>query len=113
MKAIASRPGAASLKWAHPDELQAHIEQRAQERYGTDIPRARAVGVPGSWGPELPLESSSLARISTIRYPAIFAPTQEAILVAGSLVQLGDEDVQLASADILPKWSPSLLLFAG
>ncbi|CAE7673569.1 unnamed protein product [Symbiodinium sp. CCMP2592] len=42
LKAIASRPGAASLKWVQPDELQAHIEQRAQERFGADISRAKA-----------------------------------------------------------------------
>ncbi|CAE7325636.1 unnamed protein product [Symbiodinium sp. CCMP2456] len=40
------------------------------------------------------------ARVTNIRYPAVFTPTDEAVLVAGSLVQLGDDDVQLASADI-------------
>ena len=46
------------------------------------------------------LPSSSASRISAVRYPAVFAPTQEAILVSGSLVQLGDEEVQLCATDI-------------
>ena len=40
------------------------------------------------------------ARVTSIRCPAVFAPTEEAVLVAGSLLQLGDDDVQLTSASI-------------
>ena len=39
-------------------------------------------------------------RASALRYPAVFGPTQEAILVSGSLIQLGDEEVQLCATDI-------------
>ncbi|CAE7726054.1 Pol, partial [Symbiodinium sp. KB8] len=46
------------------------------------------------------LPDPSAPRTSAVRYPAVFAPTQEAILVSGSLVQLGDEEVQLCATDI-------------
>ena len=170
LKAAASRPGAL-FKWVQPEELQAHIEQRAQTRFGTDVARPRAKKqrqarplvtaplhvdpqslqlAPGSFvaksgsplgqlsfsevqacatgvcfcstsqvkpflteaknlsvdalalvtTAELAADFIGLARVSSLRFPVIFAPTQEAILVSGSLVQLGDEDVQLAVADI-------------
>ncbi|CAE7028137.1 unnamed protein product [Symbiodinium sp. CCMP2592] len=170
LKAAGSKPGAL-FKWVQPEELAAHIEQRAQEKFGTEVPRAKAkkqkaarkpVHAPlhedpsqlqlspasfasSSGAPlgqlqfeevqsqatgicfasleqvapflrsstnlsvdalalvttsEIALESAGLARVSSVRYPAIFAPTQEAILVSGSLVQLGDEDVQIAATDI-------------
>ncbi|CAE7246184.1 unnamed protein product [Symbiodinium necroappetens] len=49
---------------------------------------------------EIPAEQAGTARLSSIRYPAVFTPTDEAVLVAGSLLQLGDDDVQLAAANI-------------
>ena len=45
---------------------------------------------------ELAPEACGRARVSSLRYPAVFTPTQEAVLVAGSMIQLGDETVQLA-----------------
>ncbi|CAE7270136.1 aquIMA [Symbiodinium sp. CCMP2592] len=47
----------------------------------------------------LPAESCAGAPISNIRFPAVFSPTQEAVLLSGSMLQLGDEQVQLSSAD--------------
>ena len=48
---------------------------------------------------ELQVEAGRPARVSTVRFPAIYAPTAEAVLVLGSLVQLGDVEVQLAPSD--------------
>ena len=50
---------------------------------------------------ELPPEACGKARVSFVRYPAVFAPTKEAVLVSGSLVQLGDDTVQLALDDVV------------
>ncbi|CAE7238032.1 aquIMA [Symbiodinium sp. KB8] len=47
----------------------------------------------------LPIEACVGAPVSTIRFPAVYAPTQEAVLISGTLLQLGDENVQLASGD--------------
>ena len=170
LKAAASRPGT-PFKWVQPDELQAHIEQKAQTRFGTEVkqPRvkkqraSRALTAaplhvdpdslllsPGSFisksgnplgqlsfaevqacatgvcfcsvGQAMPflaaaknLSVDALALVTTaevdanshghanttsLRFPALYAPTQEAILVTGTLIQLGDEEVQLAVADI-------------
>ena len=177
LKVAGSKPGVA-FKWVQPEELRAHVEQRAQERFGTEVPKARTKKqlrakrpfpaplqvdplqlqlAPGSFSsksgsplgqltyPEVQsqatgvcfatlaqaapfLESASnvsvdalalvtttevapeqagLARVSSLRFPAIFSPTQEAILVSGSLVQLGDEDVQLSATDIADVEHPS------
>ena len=38
--------------------------------------------------------------ISTVRYPAIYTPTTEGIILTGSLLQLGDEEVHLSQEDI-------------
>ncbi|CAE7221657.1 Pol, partial [Symbiodinium necroappetens] len=46
------------------------------------------------------LPDSLALQVSSVRYPAVFTPTQEAILVSGSLIQLGDEEVQLCATDI-------------
>ena len=170
LKAAGSKPGV-SFKWVQPDELQAHVEKRAQERFGTDIPRAREKKqrtgkrvqqaplhidpqmlqlAPGSFvsktgsplgqlsyqevkaqatgicfvslaqaapflselrnlsvdalalvtTAEVAPEAAGMARVSSLRFPVIFSPTQEAILISGSLVQLGDEEVHLAAKDI-------------
>ena len=46
---------------------------------------------------ELPPEACGKGKVS---YPAVFAPTKEAVLMSGSLVQLGDDTVQLALDDV-------------
>ena len=46
---------------------------------------------------ELPQDTWGSARI---RFPAVYVPTQEAVLIAGSLLQLGDSDVQVAVAEM-------------
>lgn len=170
LKTCASKPHC-MFKWVHSDELQAHVERRAQAKFGTEIPKARAKKSkvakrpiqaplhidpaqlrlsPGSFTAtsgaplgqlsfeevqaqatgicfcsveqalpfaahgrnlsvdplvlvttaEIPEEQAGKARLTPVRYPAIFTPTQEAVLVTGTLVQLGDDSVQLASADI-------------
>ncbi|CAE7925081.1 RTase, partial [Symbiodinium necroappetens] len=170
LKAAASRPGT-PFKWVQPDELQAHIELKAQTKFGTEVrqPRAkkqrasRSLAVaplhidptqlmlsPGSFvsksgsplgqisfaevqacatgicfctstqatpfleaaknlsvdalalvtTSEIEAHSYGLANASPLRFPALYAPTQEAILVTGTLIQLGDEEVQLSVADI-------------
>ena len=48
----------------------------------------------------LPQEMTGSSPISAIRYPALYTPTGEAVLVSGSMVQLGDESVQLTPAPI-------------
>ena len=169
LKVCASRPQS-MFKWVHSDELQAHVEQRAQTKFGTEVPRAKAKKSkvikrptqaplhidpaqlrlsPGSFvatsgaplcqlsfeevkaqatgicfctvaqalpfvaharnlsadplalvtTAEVPEERAGAARLP-VRYPAVFTPTQEAVLVTGTLVQLGDDNVQLASANI-------------
>ena len=169
LKAAGSRPGSL-FKWVQPEELQQHIERKAQTRFGTEVPRPRtkkhkpskpAISAPLHIDPlQLQLSPGSFvskagaplgqlsfedvgaqatgvcfctvaqaqpyiahaqhlsvdalalvttaelapehgtADVAPVRYPAIFSPTQEAILVQGSLVQLGDEAVQLAATDI-------------
>ncbi|CAE7562454.1 unnamed protein product [Symbiodinium microadriaticum] len=47
----------------------------------------------------LPPEACAGAPVTNVRFPALFAPTQEAVLLSGSLLQLGDEHVQLSPAD--------------
>ena len=42
------------------------------------------------------VEEWGSARISPFRFPALYAPTKEAILVSGAILQLGDDDVQPA-----------------
>ena len=49
---------------------------------------------------EISPEASMGAPVSSIRFPAIYGPTQEAIVLTGSLLQLGDESVQLCSSSI-------------
>ena len=49
---------------------------------------------------EVDANSHGHANTTSLRFPALYAPTQEAILVTGTLIQLGDEEVQLAVADI-------------
>ena len=170
LKGIASRPDS-MFRWIQPLELQDHIALRAQQRFGTSVPKAKAKKQkpakpakaafsidpaqlqlsPGSFcsaegGPlcqlafpevksqatgvcfctpqqaapfladarslsvdalgllitaEVPLDSCGHARVSALRFPAIYTPTQEAILIAGSLMQLGDADVQIASSDMI------------
>ena len=41
-----------------------------------------------------------IAPVTPVRFLVVYEPTSEAILLQGSLVQLRDESVQLASADI-------------
>ena len=48
----------------------------------------------------IPATSCGSAPVTNIRYPALYAPTGEAILVSGSLLQLGDASVQLASGGV-------------
>ena len=167
LKAAGSKPGI-SFKWVSAEELSAHIEQRAQTKFGTTVSKpkqkkkvhdrsrvndlhlqvdARQLQmVAGSFlaaggGPlpqlaleevktqasgvcfcqasqampffahfasmstdalallvtsEIPFDQCGGATVSHIRFPALFAPTQEGILIKGTLVQLGDEAVQLA-----------------
>ncbi|CAE7466734.1 unnamed protein product [Symbiodinium sp. CCMP2592] len=170
LKSCASKPQS-MFKWVHTDELQAHVEQRAQTKFGTEIPKAKAKKSkvskrptqaplhidpaqlrlsPGSFAAtsgsplgqlsfeevkaqatgicfcsvaqalpfvaharnlsvdplalvttaEIPEEHAGTARLTPVRYPAVFTPTQEAVLVTGTLVQLGDDSIQLASTDI-------------
>ncbi|CAE7655752.1 unnamed protein product [Symbiodinium sp. CCMP2456] len=40
LKAVASRPGSL-FKWVQADELQAHIERKAQDRFGTEVSKPR------------------------------------------------------------------------
>ena len=49
---------------------------------------------------EIPADLCAGAPVTSIRFPAIYEPTGEAILLQGSLLQLGDETVQLAATDI-------------
>ena len=48
----------------------------------------------------IPQEACSGAPVTSIRFPAIYGPTEEAILLSGSLLQLGDESVQIMTEDI-------------
>ena len=48
----------------------------------------------------LPLEACAGAPVVQLRYPAIYGPTREPVLISGSLIQLGDDPVRLAQADI-------------
>ena len=49
---------------------------------------------------ELPPETLNGTPVTGVRYPAIYAPTAEAVLITGSLLQLGDEAVQLTPSTI-------------
>ena len=49
---------------------------------------------------ELAPEQHGLANVSAIHFPAVYGPTGEAVLIRGSLVQLGDEPVQLQQSQI-------------
>ena len=171
LKVAASKPNA-QFKWVQPSELQAHIERRAQTKFGVTVTGAKSkkrrqpdrkpttaplnidpaslMLCPGSFVAEdgsplgqlalhevqsqatgvcfcslaqaapfladprrlsvdalallitstiLP-EAADAATLSSVRFPAIYHPTQEAVLVSGSLLQLGDVEVSLASADI-------------
>ena len=170
LKAIASKPGS-QFQWVHADELAAHIEVKAQARFGTAVsnPKAKKTKTvtrppstplvvdptklqlaPGSFVAsdgaalsqlafdEVSTEARGIAFCSMqqvlpflqnfrtlsmeplglvtttalsseccgnapvvpVRFPVVYEPTAEAILLQGSLVQLGDESVQLASANI-------------
>ena len=159
------------FRWILAEELQAHVERQAQQRFGTQVPKAKSKKAkparrqlqaplhvdplqlrlaPGTFSAssgtplgqlafhevqaqatgicfcttaqaapfvtqarslsvdplalvttaEIAADQVGTARVKSIRYPAVFAPTEEAVLVAGSLLQLGDDDVQLVSAGI-------------
>ena len=45
-------------------------------------------------------EQCGAARVSAVHFPAIYGPTGEAVLLRGSLIQLGDESVQLQQGQI-------------
>ena len=47
----------------------------------------------------LPQEVCAGAPVTHVRYPAIYLPTQEPVLINGSLLQLGDDTVSLAQAE--------------
>ena len=47
----------------------------------------------------IPPEVIGGAPVTHLRFPAVYAPTQEAVLISGSLLQLGDDHVQLKPAD--------------
>ena len=49
---------------------------------------------------EIAADAIGLAPASNIRYPAVYAPTGEAVLLAGTLIPLGDETVQLTPAEM-------------
>ena len=46
-------------------------------------------------------EACSGAPISSVRFPAIYGPTGEGVLLTGTLLQLGDASIQLASEDMM------------
>ena len=48
----------------------------------------------------VPASSCGSAPVTTIRYPALYAPTNEAILLTGTLLQLGDSAIQLSVGDV-------------
>ena len=48
----------------------------------------------------LSTEQRGSARVSAVHFPAIYGPTGEAVLLRGSLIQLGDEPVQLQQSQI-------------
>ncbi|CAE7506880.1 aquIMA [Symbiodinium sp. CCMP2456] len=168
LKAAGSQPNAL-FRWIRPEELQAHAQAKAAQRFGTAVGNAKerkqkqtrsqkpvlnvdplslqlAAGsfVSGQNSPlsqlafdevvsqaqgiafctaqqmmpfitayrvlsvdalalvstaPLPTEVCAGAPVSQIRFPAVFSPTQEAVLLSGSMLQLGDEHVQLSSAD--------------
>ena len=50
---------------------------------------------------ELSSDVIGAAPVSNVRYPVIYEPTEEALLVSGSLVQLGDETVQLTPSELI------------
>ncbi|CAE7670476.1 unnamed protein product [Symbiodinium sp. CCMP2592] len=114
LKACASKPSC-MFRWILAEELQSHVEQQAQKKFGSfttasDSPlgqlafnEAKNLSVDPLalvTTAEISADQVGAARVKSIRYPAIFAPTEEAVLVAGSLIQLGDDDVQLATAGI-------------
>ena len=47
----------------------------------------------------VPADAQGLLPAQHIRFPALFAPTQEPLLIEGSLVQLGDESIVRATED--------------
>ena len=170
LKAAASQP-ASSFKFVMADELEAQIESRASQRFGSAIPQgktkkqgktlrkqptalhvdpnhlqllqgsfvaagggplaqlsfqevqAQRVGIAFCTAAQMrpfladfhTLSIDALALVSTavlpddalaglpattIRYPATYAPTGEPILIRGTILQLGDESVELAKQDI-------------
>ena len=49
---------------------------------------------------EISVQEAGSADVTPLRFPAVYKPTQEAVLVSGSILQLGDEAVQLTPSDI-------------
>ena len=49
---------------------------------------------------EVSAQDAGTADVTPLRFPAVYKPTQEAVLVSGSILQLGDEAVQLTPPDI-------------
>ena len=48
----------------------------------------------------LTVEEWGKARVHNFRFPCVYAPTGEAVLIAGALLQLGDEEVQAAPSSV-------------
>ena len=58
----------------------------------------------------LPADTQTCLTVTEIRFPAIYEPTAEAILLQGSLIQLGDEPVRFATTDISELPGPDLIV---
>ena len=170
LKAAGSAP-AASFRWIKPEELKAHAEHKATEKFGAAVSNPKSkkshkqtrgqkqplqvdplalqlapksftteggeplaqLGfsevIPQAQGvsfctaqqllpfvqnyqslsvdalalvatSEIPSDLCAGAPVSSIRFPVIYEPTGEAILLQGSMLQLGDETVQLTAANI-------------
>ena len=169
LKQAGGKPGC-NFRWVLQDELQRHIETKAQQKFGVQVPRAKEKKqklskaappslqvdpqqlllspgsfVSGSGGPivqlhltevkaqasgicfcspqqaapylsdgknlsvdalallitaPVPPESWGTSRLENLRFPAVYGPTREGILINGAILQLGDEVVQTTAAEL-------------
>ena len=59
----------------------------------------------------IPVASQGLLPVTNLRYPALFIPTGEAVLIEGSLIQLGDQTVhRVAETKIQLEGPPTSVL---
>ncbi|CAJ1340118.1 unnamed protein product, partial [Effrenium voratum] len=102
MKSVASRPSI-NFMWVAHDELQAQIREKAEDKFKIQPSKRKTEGKPINntavgvlTTTPVPAERCGLLPVRHLRYPALYMPTGEPLLIAGSLILLGQGSIDRA-----------------